>query len=180
MGAVISRHTRISTTSSNDEKPPLPYQQSQPKNASLIKSSTEEKQKLDQINKVSVAFGATIRPQLPKNRNYSVILDNSRKLNYPQMRIMVDNYPNQQSTNLKLPFTANESTPAEVPVSIVSSGKNFLFSSAPATTASGNLLNKGDIVQAIGAEDLLSSQGRIAVIKDGTTHHIPFAASKPN
>ena len=169
---LIPRHTRISTTSSSDEKPTLPYQQNAISKQQSVRNSFEIRQKFNQLNKVAIPLGASLRPQLPINRSYSIILDGTRKLSYPHMRVMVDNFPSPTSDS------ANQNAAFSVPV--MSSGRNFLFSGSNTGTTSGNLLSKGDVVQAIGSGDGVSSQGRIAVIKDGTAHHVPFAALTPN
>ena len=161
---VIPRNTRISTTSSWEEKPSLPYQKTQ-KDQNEARISFKSKSRFEQVSKVSNILGAYYRPQLPKNRSYAIVLNGSRKVNYPHLRIMTENFPSSAN------FSINENRlGGSAP--ITNPGENFLF-------ARGNLLFKGENVESVGPGDGPSRQGRITVMKDGSVHHIPLTASEP-
>ena len=111
-----------------------------------------------EVEEFKKVIGLTKRPQLADSRKYCIIYQGTKKLEFPHLRKMLEDFPKSK-----------EATPKRV-----SGGKSSRGLQNNNSATDSPFLFRGDIVHAIATGGSSPRQGRIVVVKDGATHYVPY------
>ena len=115
------------------------------------------------VEELKKVLGFTKRPQIPQSRKYSIVGQGNKKLEFPHLRKMVEDFPKYKDGGTVKRDVNGKTSLRGVQSSDSGTDSPFLF--------------KGDVVHAIATGGGAPRQGRVVVVKDGATHYVPYSST---